>query len=83
MLEKKQNKLPRQLPTLHRWHGREFTNIEVMLEVNNNVEYAAKLLSSLYKEHGSWHKATRLYHSATPEHHKKYSKKIIIAWLKG
>jgi len=67
----------------YRWHGKEFANLEEMLDVNNNIEYAAKLLSSLYKEHGSWHKATRLYHSATPEHHKKYSKKIIMAWLKG
>jgi len=66
----------------YRWHGKEFANLEEMLDVNNNIEYAAKLLTSLYKEHGSWHKATRLYHSATPEHYKKYSKKIIMAWLK-
>jgi len=67
----------------YRWHGKEFTNLSEMLEVNNNIEYAAKLLSSLYKEHGSWHKATRLYHSATPKYHKQYSKKIITAWLRN
>lgn len=67
----------------YRWHGKEFRSVEEMLEVNNNIEYAAKLLTSLYKEHGSWHKATRLYHSATPKYHKQYSKKIITAWLKS
>lgn len=67
----------------YRWHGKEFASLKEMLNVNSNIEYAAKLLTSLYKEHGSWHRATRLYHSATPEHHKKYSKKIITAWLKS
>lgn len=66
----------------YRWHGKEFANLSEMIAVNNNVEYAAKLLTSLYKEHGSWHKATRLYHSATPKYYKQYSKKIITAWLR-
>lgn len=67
----------------YRWHGKEFANLSEMLDVNNNIEYAAKLLTGLYKEHGSWHKATRLYHSATPKYHKQYSKKIITAWLRS
>jgi hypothetical protein len=66
----------------YRWHGREFTSIEQMINPVHNLAYAAQLLTSLYKIHGSWHKATRLYHSATPKYYKKYSKSIIAAWLK-
>lgn len=65
-----------------RWHGKHFSSISEMLEPKSNLEYAAKFLNELYRKHGSWNKAVRHYHSATPEHHRKYSKKILIAWLK-
>jgi soluble lytic murein transglycosylase-like protein len=65
----------------YRWHGDNFKNIEEMINPVTNIEYAAKLLSSLFKQHGTWHKALRYYHSATPYHHRKYSRKVVIAWL--
>jgi len=65
----------------YRWHGDNFRNIEEMINPVTNIEYAAKLLSSLFKQHGTWHKAIRHYHSATPYHHRKYSRKVVIAWL--
>lgn len=65
----------------YRWHGDNFKNIEEMINPVTNIEYAAKLLSSLFKQHKTWHKALRYYHSATPYHHRKYSRKVVITWL--
>lgn len=64
-----------------RWHGNQFANVEEMLDVSVNVGYAAKLLRDLYKQHNDWHKAVRYYHSATGEHHRKYSRKVVLCWL--
>lgn len=66
----------------YRWHNDRFKDIDEMLHPKSNIKYAGKLLSSLYKQHGCWHKAVRFYHSSTPEHHLKYSRKIVQRWLK-
>ena len=63
------------------WHGEHFKSIEEMLEPKHNIEYAAKFLNALYRQHGSWNKAVRYYHSANPQHHIKYSRKVLISWL--
>ena len=63
------------------WHGENFKSIEQMLEPKHNIEYAAKFLSKLYRQHGSWNKAVRHYHSANPQYHIKYSRKVLISWL--
>ena len=63
------------------WHGKHFSSISEMLEPKNNLEYAAKFLTGLYKKHGSWNKAVRHYHSANPQYHIKYSRKVLISWL--
>lgn len=65
------------------WHHKQFSSVEEMLDVDWNVRYAASFLYGLYKDHGSWQAAIRRYHSYDPDIHKKYSKKIAIAWLKG
>lgn len=67
----------------YRWHHKNFTSVEEMLDVDWNVRYAASHLYGLYKEHESWQIAIRRYHSYDPEIHKEYSRKIAIAWLKG
>ena len=67
----------------YHWHRKNFATLEEMLIPRLNIEYAAKLLSSLYKQYGSWSKAVRYYHSANPEHHLKYSRKILVSWLNG
>lgn len=64
------------------WHGKNFTSIEEMLDVTENVRYAASLIHGLYKEHGTWQAAVRHYRSYEPSIHKKYSKKVAYAWLK-
>ena len=63
------------------WHGKHFSSISEMLEPKHNLEYAAKFLSKLYRKHGSWNKAVRHYHSANPQYHIKYSRKVLISWL--
>ncbi len=65
----------------YRWHGDQFDSLEEILTPESNINYAAKLLGSLYAQHGTWHKAVRYYHSATPEHHRKYSRKVVLCWL--
>lgn len=66
----------------YRWHGKNFTSPEEMLDVTWNVRYAASLIAGLYKDHGSWQAAIRHYHSYEPKFYKIYSKKIALAWLK-
>jgi soluble lytic murein transglycosylase-like protein len=66
----------------YRWHGENFNSVEEMLNPKLNTEYAGRLLAKLFKQHGDWHKAIRFYHSNTPEHHRKYSRKIVLEWLK-
>lgn len=67
----------------YRWHGNKFTSIKEMLAPEKNITYAARLLCSLYKKHGNWHKAVRHYHSAKLEHSRKYSRKVAMVWLWG
>lgn len=64
------------------WHGNNFASIDAMLDVTENVRYAASLIHSLYKTHGNWQAAVRHYHSSDPKFYKLYSKKIALAWLK-
>lgn len=65
----------------YRWHGAEFESVTEMLMPENNIRYAASLLKSLRAKHGNWHKAVRYYHSAKPEYHIKYSRKVVMYWL--
>ena len=65
------------------WHGKHFNSIDEMFAPEYNVRYAAKLLISLYQQHGNWSQAVRYYHSATPKYYRKYSRKVLVAWLDG
>jgi hypothetical protein len=49
----------------HRWHGNAFTSFNQMFEPLHNATYAAKFLTSLYQEGGSWSWAAGAYHSRT------------------
>ncbi len=64
----------------YRWHANGFANTQEMLNPKRNIEYAAKLLKSLKAKHGTWYEAVKYYHSAKPEHHKKYSRKVVMQW---
>ena len=64
----------------YRWHGAAFNNTDEMLMPEKNIKYAAKLLKSLKTRHGTWYEAVKYYHSAKPEYHKKYSRKVVMQW---
>lgn len=48
------------------WHGRHFSSPEAMLDPLNSARYAARYLSELYDEFGTWERAAGAYHSRTP-----------------
>jgi hypothetical protein len=66
-----------------RWHEKEFATLSQMLSPAHNIDYAGKLLADLKQKHGDWHTAVRYYHSATPEHHRKYSKRVVATWCEA
>jgi soluble lytic murein transglycosylase-like protein len=47
----------------HHYHGDSFASIADMLEPARNVDYAARFLMQLKKEHGSWSMAVARYHA--------------------
>jgi Transglycosylase SLT domain len=49
----------------YRWHAKAFSSIDDMFDPTLNSEYAAKFLTKLFNEHGSWTKAVGAYHSRT------------------
>jgi hypothetical protein len=51
----------------HRWHGEAFETMAQMFDPVANARYAARFLSQLYEETGSWPDAAAAYHSRTPE----------------
>lgn len=65
----------------YRWHGNQFASLEEMLMPENNINYAARLLRSLYEQHKNWQKAIRYYHSANLKHSRQYSRKVATVWL--
>lgn len=64
-----------------RWHQSNFSSFQEMLDPKANIKYAAAFLSSLYQQYGDWHTAVRYYHSRTPKHYRKYSRKVTLAWV--
>ena len=63
------------------FHGKNFADVSELLDINKNLDYAASFLRKLYKTHESWQKAVQHYHSAKPERHRKYSRKVLVAWI--
>ncbi|WP_235851826.1 transglycosylase SLT domain-containing protein [Litorivita pollutaquae] len=56
----------------YKWHHKNFSSIEEMFEPIANARYAAKFLTELYQETGSWTNAAGAYHSRTPKYANKY-----------
>ncbi len=56
----------------HRWHGEAFTSFNQMFEPLDNARYAAKFMTSLFNEGGSWSWAAGAYHSRTESLASKY-----------
>ena len=57
------------------YHTKAFKSFEDAFDPELNVEWAAKLLKSLYQKFGSWKEAVGYYHSYRHTRRKKYSAK--------
>ncbi len=58
-------------------HKSAFQSLEHAFDPMTNVRYAARYLKALYNDSQSWPTAIGNYHSATPEFHDKYKKKVL------
>lgn len=56
----------------YRWHGEQFASLDAMMDPDTNTRYAARFLSELREQHGSWEIATGFYHSMTPDRSRHY-----------
>ncbi|MBZ4022108.1 transglycosylase [Rhodobacter sp. TJ_12] len=57
----------------YKWHNQHFTSIDEMFDPLSNALYAAKFLTELYNEKGSWNGAAGAYHSRTKEYADRYT----------
>lgn len=57
----------------YKWHNQAFSSIDEMFDPLANALYAAKFLSELYAETGSWNAAAGAYHSRTKEFADRYA----------
>lgn len=63
----------------HHYHGKQFKSVRAMFDPSLNVDYAARFLSRLHREHGNWSMAVARYH-AGPDNdpaQKKYICRVI------
>jgi hypothetical protein len=59
------------------YHPDAFATLEQAFDPKINADYGAKFLALLYRQSGSWEKATANYHSATPELGEPYERKVV------
>lgn len=57
----------------YKWHGEFFDSVEDMFEPRLNAYYAARFLTQLYLEFGSWSAAAGAFHSRTPSKAESYA----------
>jgi len=63
-------------------HRHHFKSVEAMLEPENNIAHAAKLIKNLERHHGSLDRAVKFYHSSSPTHHNPYKNRVYGMWAK-
>ncbi|GLK70051.1 transglycosylase SLT domain-containing protein [Ancylobacter dichloromethanicus] len=47
----------------YRWHGDQFDSVAQMFEPERNVDYAARFLATLKRQHGNWTMAAARYNA--------------------
>lgn len=57
----------------YKWHHEHFDSIEDMFDPASNARYAARFLTELFAEKGTWEAAAGAYHSRTPEFAERYT----------
>jgi hypothetical protein len=61
-------------------HPDAFASLAQAFDPSANADYAARFLNDLFTQAGSWPKAARLYHSATPGIGDDYQRKVMAVW---
>lgn len=56
-----------------KWHGEYFDSVEDMFDPSLNAQYAARFLTQLHLEFGSWSDAAGAFHSRTPSKAESYA----------
>jgi hypothetical protein len=64
-----------QINLLH--HPDAFASLEEAFDPSRNAAYAARFLTQLYAQTGTWPKATAMYHSATPYIGADYQRRVM------
>jgi len=62
------------------YHPHGFANLEEAFDPASNASYAARFLSDLFHQTGSWPHAAAAYHSQTPDLGTDYQMKVLQAW---
>ena len=63
-------------------HARAFDSLEEAFDPASNVAYAARFLTDLFEQTGSWAEAAGRYHSATPEFKEPYQQRVMTTWAR-
>jgi hypothetical protein len=61
-------------------HPGVFVSIDQAFDPAVNATVAARLLATLYRQTGTWPRATAAYHSMTPGIGEPYARKVLAAW---
>ncbi len=62
------------------FHPTAFSSLEDAFDPGHNATYAARFLTDLFHQTGSWPHAAAAYHSQTPELGTDYQRKVLEAW---
>jgi hypothetical protein len=63
-----------------KYHPHAFANLHAAFDPHGNTLYAAKFLSQLREDHGSWQKAIRYYHSNNAKRGAAYQDSVYQLW---
>jgi len=61
-------------------HPDAFASLEDAFDPVRNAAYAARFLTQLHTQTGSWPKAIGMYHSATPDIGADYQRRVMAVW---
>jgi len=61
-------------------HPEAFASLEDAFDPVRNAAYAARFLTQLRTQTGSWPKAVAMYHSATPDIGADYQRRVMAVW---
>lgn len=62
------------------YHPEAFTSLDQAFDPAANASYAARFLTELYGQTGTWRQAAAGYHSLTPDIGEDYARKVMAIW---